>query len=296
MLKLLASLLAATAFVFANPSIRAQEADMSLPTPSQSGYAPVNGIDLAYAVFGEGEPLVLLHGGLQNMNDFGPTLTALAKGHQVIAVDFQAHGRTLPFDRPMSFEAFATDVAELIKWLGHERADVVGYSMGGITGIRLAIDHPEVLDRLVVASAPYAYSGWHDYNAQGMRSISAEQAEGLMQTPLYEAYKAIAPDPANFPKLLGQMGAFIGNDYDWSSEIGEIKTPTLLVVADYDAVRISHATRFFELLGGGQADGGWAGEGMTPNRFAVVPSATHYNINTDPRFAEAVIDFLAIEE
>jgi pimeloyl-ACP methyl ester carboxylesterase len=214
----------------------------------------------------------------------------------VIAVDFQAHGRTLPFDRPMSFEAFATDVAELIKWLGHERADVVGYSMGGITGIRLAIDHPEVLDRLVVASAPYAYSGWHDYNAQGMRTIGADQAEGLMQTPLYEAYKAIAPDPANFPKLLEQMGAFIGNDYDWSSEIAEIKSPTLLVVADYDAVRISHATHFFELLGGGQADGGWAGEGMTPNRFAVIPSATHYNINTDPRFAQAVIDFLAIEQ
>lgn len=269
---------------------------MSLPTPIKSGYAPVNGIELAYAVFGAGEPLVLLHGGLQNMSDFGPTLTELAKDHQVIAVDFQAHGRTLPFDRPMSFEAFATDVAELIKWLGHERADVVGYSMGGITGIRLAIDHPEVLDRLVVASAPYAYSGWHDYNAQGMRSIGADQAEGLMQTPLYEAYKAIAPDPANFPKLLEQMGVFIGNDYDWSSEIGEIKSPTLVVVADYDAVRISHATSFFELLGGGQADGGWAGEGMTPNRFAVIPSATHYNINTDPRFAQAVIDFLAIEE
>lgn len=92
------------------------------------------------------------------------------------------------------------------------------------------------------------------------------------------------------------MGAFIGNDYDWSSEVGEIKSPTLLVVADYDAVRISHATSFFELLGGGRADGGWAGEGMTPQRFAVIPSATHYNINTDLRFAQAVIDFLAIEQ
>lgn len=296
MMKSLARFLAATAFVFAIPSIQAQEAGMSLPTPIKSGYAPVNGIELAYAVFGAGEPLVLLHGGLQTMDDFGPVLTELARDHQVIAVDFQAHGRTLPFDRPMSFEAFATDVAELIKWLGHDRADVVGYSMGGITGIRLAIDHPEVLDRLVVASAPYAYSGWHDYNAQGMRSIGAHLAEGMMQTPLYEAYKAIAPDPANFPKLLEQMGAFIGNDYDWSAEIGEIKTPTLVVVADYDAVRISHAAHFFELLGGGQADGGWAGEGMTPNRFAVIPSATHYNINTDPRFAQAVIDFLAIEE
>jgi pimeloyl-ACP methyl ester carboxylesterase len=296
MLRPLTNLFVAAALVVAVPSIQAQETDMSLPTPVKSGYAPVNGIELAYAVFGEGEPLVLLHGGLQTMDDFGPVLTELAQGHQVIAVDFQAHGRTLPFDRPMSFEAFATDVADLIRWLGHERADVVGYSMGGITGIRLAIDHPDVIDRLVVASAPYAYSGWHDYNAQGMRSIGAHLAEGMMQTPLYEAYTRLAPDPANFPKLLEQMGAFIGNDYDWSAEIGSITTPTLVLVADYDAVRISHAAHFFELLGGGQVDGGWAGEGMTPNRFAVIPSATHYNINTDPRFAEAVEDFLAIEE
>ena len=295
MLRRLANVLVA-AIAVATPSIHAQEADMSLPPPIKSGYAPVNGIELAYAVFGEGELLVLLHGGLQSMDDFGPVLTELTKDHQVIAVDFQAHGRTSPFDRPMSFEAFATDVAELIKWLGHERADVVGYSMGGITGIRLAIDHPEVVDRLVVASAPYAYSGWHDYNAQGMRSIGSHLAQDMMQTPLYEAYKAIAPDPANFPKLLEQMGAFIGSDFDWSSEISKIKSPTLLVVADYDAVRISHAASFFELLGGGQADGGWAGEGMTPNRFAVIPSATHYNINTDPRFAQVAIDFLAIED
>ena len=269
---------------------------MSLPTPTKSGYAPVNGIELAYAVFGEGEPLVLLHGGLQTMDAFGPVLSELAKGHQVIGVDFQAHGRTLPFDRPMSFEAFATDVAELIKFLGHDKADVVGYSMGGITALRLAIDHPEVVDRVVVASAPYAYSGWHDYNAQGMRSIGPEQAEAMMPSPLYQAYAAVAPDKANFPRLLEQIGSFIGNDYDWSAEIGSITAPTMVVVADYDAVRISHATAFFELLGGGKTDGGWDGSGMTPNRFAVIPSATHYSVNTDPRFAEAVIDFIDLED
>ncbi|MBJ3783603.1 alpha/beta fold hydrolase [Devosia sediminis] len=268
---------------------------MSLPAPTRSGYAPVNGIELAYAVFGEGKPLVLLHGGLQTMDDFGPVLSELAKRYQVIGVDFQAHGRTRPCDRKMSFEAFAGDVAGLIRWLGHERADVAGYSMGGITAIRLGIDHPEVVNRLVVASAPYAYAGWHDYNAEGMRSIGVHMADEMMQTPLYEAYKAVAPDPENFPKLFEQMGSFIGNDYDWSSEVGQIKSPTLLVVADYDAVRISHSTHFFELLGGGKIDGGWAGEGMTPNRFAVIPSATHYTLNTDPRFAQAIVDFLAIE-
>jgi len=86
---------------------------------------------------------------------FGPVLSALAAGRQVIGVDLQGHGRTLPFDRPMSFEAMATDVAELIKWLGHETADVMGYSLGGGTALRLAIDHPEVVGKLVLTSVPY---------------------------------------------------------------------------------------------------------------------------------------------
>ena len=265
-----------------------------LPAPSKSGYAPVNGVEVYYAVYGEGEPLVLLHGGLMNMEMFGPVLTRLAETRQVIGVDLQAHGRTLPFDRPMSFTALATDVAELIKWLGFEKADIMGYSFGGITALRTAIDHPDVVDKLIVVSAPFAYSGWHDYNAEGMRQIGAHLAEGMMGTPIYDAYAAVAPDKQNFPKLLEQMGSMIGNDYDWSAEIPNIAAPTLLVVGDYDAVRISHATAFFELLGGGKADGGWDGSGMTPNRFAVIPSVTHYAIGTDLRLAEAAVDFLEL--
>ncbi len=273
------------------PTQPAQGAAM-LPAPSKSGYAPVNGVEVYYAVYGEGEPLVLLHGGLMNMEMFGPVLTKLAETRQVIGVDLQAHGRTLPFDRPMTFEALATDIAELIKWLGFEKADIMGYSFGGITALRTAIDHPQVVDKLIVVSAPFAYSGWHDYNAEGMRQMGAHLAEGMMGTPIYDAYAAVAPDPQNFPKLLEQMGSMIGKDYDWSAEIPDITAPTLLVVGDYDAVRISHATAFFELLGGGKADGGWDGSGMTPNRFAVIPSVTHYAIGSDLRLAEAAIGFL----
>ncbi|WP_332701536.1 alpha/beta fold hydrolase, partial [Devosia sp.] len=263
-----------------------------LPAPSKSGYAPVNGVEVYYAVYGEGEPLVLLHGGLMSIEMFGPVLAELAKTRQVIGVDLQAHGRTLPFDRPMSFKAMATDIAELIKWLGFEKADIMGYSFGGSTALRTALDHPEVVGRLIVVSAPFAYSGWHDYNAEGMRQMGAHMADAMKATPIYGAYAAIAPDPENWPKLLEQMGSMIGKDYDWSAEIPNIVAPTLLVVGDYDAVRISHATAFFELLGGGKTDGGWDGSGMTPNRFAVIPSVTHYAIGTDPRLAETAIDFL----
>ncbi|HEV7278154.1 MAG TPA: alpha/beta hydrolase [Devosiaceae bacterium] len=268
------------------------EEGTAMSTPNKSGYAPVNGVELYYQIHGEGEPLVLLHGGFGSIEMFGPNLSALAAGRQVIAVDLQGHGRTLPFDRPMSFEAMATDVSELIGYLGLEKADVMGYSMGGGTALRLAIDHPEVVDRLVVVSTVFAYSGWHDFNAQGMKSIGPEAAEGMKQTPMYQSYAQIAPDVNNWTKLVTQMGKFIGNDYDWSAEVPAIKAPTLLVFGDWDSVRTSHVARFFELLGGGQQDANWDRSGMNANRLAILPDSTHYEIFMNPRLAEAAIAFL----
>lgn len=263
-----------------------------MSTPSKSGYAPANGVEVYYEMHGEGEPLVLLHGGFGLIEMFGPNLPTLAEGHQVIGVDLQGHGRTLPFDRPMSFEAMATDVAELIKHLGFEKANVMGYSMGSITALRLAIDHPEVVDRLVLVSAPFAYSGWHDYNAEGMRTIGPEAAEGMRQSPMYEAYAQVAPDVNNWTTLVTQMGEFIGKDYDWSAEVPSVKSPTLLVFGDWDAVRTAHVAQFFELLGGGKQDALWDGSGMNANRLAILPDVTHYSMVTDPRLAEVAIGFL----
>ena len=270
----------------------AQEAAMQLPTPSKSGYAPVNGVEVYYAVYGEGDPLVLLHGGLATIDMFGPNVALLAEGHQVIAIDLQGHGRTLPFDRPMSYEAMADDVAGVIQHLGFKKADIMGYSLGGGTALRVAIQHPDIVDKLVVVSSPYAWAGWHDYNQQGMRSMKPEMAEGMKGTPLYESYAAVAPDANNFPILIEQVTAMMMHDFDWSAEIEEIKAPTLLMFADWDAVRTSHIASFFELLGGGLQDAQWDGSGMNANRLAIIPNATHYNIFADTRPGEAAIAFL----
>ena len=151
----LVSIVAATALSLAAPIVtEAQEAPQmpQRPTPTKSGYAPVNGVEIYYEIYGEGEPLVLLHGGFYSIEMFAPILPALAKGRQVIGVDLQGHGRTLPFDRPMTFANMATDVAELIKFLGFEKADVMGNSLGGSTALRLAIDYPEVVDKLILVS------------------------------------------------------------------------------------------------------------------------------------------------
>ena len=95
-----------------------------------SGYAPVNGIRLAFQTIGEGRPLILLHGGFGSVEMFGPNVEALAAGRQVIGVDLQSHGRTPAADRPMRFETMAADVVALIGHLGFENADVMGFSLG----------------------------------------------------------------------------------------------------------------------------------------------------------------------
>src|SRR3569833_2791172 len=198
------------------PALAAQtqtEETTTMTTRPQSGYAPVNGIELYYEIHGSGKPLVLLHGGFMALEMFGPVLEALAKGRQVIAVDLQGHGRTLPFDRPMTFANLATDVAELIGWLGHDKADVMGYSMGALTALRLAIDHPAVLDRLIVTSAPYAFAGWHDYNQQGMKGMAAapeQSVEPMRQTPKYELYQTLMPNAeANWARTMAEVCATV---------------------------------------------------------------------------------------
>lgn len=130
-----------------------------MPTPTTSGYAPVKGGEVYYAVYGDGPPLVLLHGGLGLIEMFAPILDDLAATRTVIGIDLQAHGRTAALDRPMTFENLADDVAAVVRHLGHERVDIVGYSLGGITAARVLIQHPEIVRRGVLISAVFARTG-----------------------------------------------------------------------------------------------------------------------------------------
>ena len=267
----------------------AQSEGPQMPTPSKSGYAPTNGVEVYYAVYGAGSPIVLLHGGLMSGSSFGPIIGTLAEKHQVITIDLQAHGHTLPFDRPMTFEAMADDVAGVIEYLKLGKTAVLGYSLGATTALRLAIQHPNLVSRLVHVSAPYNFAeGWHDYNLQGMRGMSSALAEGMMQSPMYTMYTAEAPDAENFPILLDKIGDMMRAGFDYSAEVKQLKVPTMLVYGDWDAVRISHAAKFFELLGGGLQDAGWDGSAMNQNRLAIIPGLTHYTMVSPPLAATAL--------
>ena len=259
---------------------------------ARSSYTSVNGLNLYYEIHGAGEPLILLHGGVGAIEMFGEVLPSLAQNRQVVAVDLQAHGRTADIDRPLSFQLMAEDIAALIKHLGVEDADVMGYSLGGGVALRIAIQHPEVVRKLVLVSTPFKRDGWYPEILTGMGQMGTQVAEQMKQTPMYQLYASIAPNPEDWPVLLTKLGELLRQDYDWSNEVAAIKTPTLIVVGDADSVRTAHAVAFFELLGGGKVDAGWDGSGMSNARLAILPAMTHYNIFSSPTLAAVVASFL----
>src|SRR5437773_2019945 len=155
--------------------------------------AEVKGIELGYRVVGEGAPLILLHGGFGTVEMFGPNVDLLAAGRQVIGVDLQSHGRSPTTDRPMRFETMADDIAALIRSLGLERAAIMGFSLGGGVALRTGIQHPDVVERLVLVSTPFKRQGWYPEMTAGMDAMGPQVAEPMMQTPMYQAYQEVAP-------------------------------------------------------------------------------------------------------
>ena len=244
-------------------------------TATQSGYAPVNGLELYYEIHGSGEPLVLIHGGLGAIAELGQLVPLLAETRQVIAVELQAHGRTADIDRPLSYDLLADDIAALIEYLGFERADILGYSLGGGIALQTAIRHPDVVNRLVLISPPpYSRSNIHPEFREGMAALNAEAAAAMLETPQYQFYSSIAPNVDNWPTLVQKVGDLLRQDYDWSADIAGITAPTLIVVGDNDFYSAIHAAEMFGFLGGGVA-GGMVPE-MPSSQLAVLPDTTHF--------------------
>jgi pimeloyl-ACP methyl ester carboxylesterase len=255
-------------------------------------YADVNGIKLYYEIHGSGKPLVLLHGGLGAIEMFGPNLDALAKGRQVIGVDLQGHGRTADIDRPLSVLFMADDIAALIKHLGLQSADIMGYSLGGGVALQTAIRHPEVVKKLVLVSTPFRRNGFYPDILVQQGQVTAAAAEGMKQTPMYQMYASLAPRPQDWARLLGKIGDAMKVDFDFSDQIKGIKARTLIVAGDADIFPPAHAVEMFALLGGGQRDAGWDGSGRPKSRLAILPGVTHYSMGSEPAMAAVAILFL----
>ena len=236
----------------------------------ETGYAQVGELNMYYEVHGEGEALILLHGAYMTVDMMGPLLTGLAQTRQVIAPELEGHGRTGAVDRPLSYEQMADDVAGLASHLGIERADVFGYSMGGAAALQVAIRHPELVRKLVVASASHALSGMHQEALDMFPTITPELFKG---SPMEEAYQRLAPNPDHFPKLVEAITALDTTPFSWDEEVRGITAPTLIVLGDSDGVRLEHAVELFKLRGGGVM-GDLAG--MPESQLAVLPGTSHF--------------------
>ena len=210
------------------------------PKPIKTGHAAVNGVNYYYAVYGTGEPLLLLHGGLGQIEMFGPNLTKLAQNRQVIGVDLQGHGRTPLGDRELSLVDMGNDMAGVLKKLGYDKVDVLGYSMGGGVAFQFAAQHPEMVRRLALVSTPYSQDGFYPEMLPQQAALGAAMAELMKETPMYKSYAAIAPHPEEFPKLLDQMGAYMRKPYDWSADVKKLTMPVMLIYGDSDMFPGAH--------------------------------------------------------
>ncbi len=226
-----------------------------------------------YETYGTGAPLVLLHGAFMTIDmAFGSLIPELAKTRRVVAVELQGHGRTADIDRPFSFEAMADDVAGLFAFLKIDRADVLGYSMGGGVAMNLAIRHPRTVRKLVVISEAFKYGGWSPETRAVFSQIRPEFFDG---TPLRTEYDRLAPNPKRWSRMIEKMVAFITTPYDYTEKVKTLESPVLLILGDSDGLTTEHAAEMFKLVGGGgSGDLGTAGD----SRWAVLPAASHTGV------------------
>jgi len=240
----------------------------------QTGYAPVNGLEMYYEIHGAGKPLIVIHGAYMTIESMGAIIPRLAESRQVIAVELQGHGRTADIaDRPLRFEALAEDIDALMAHLNIETADIFGFSLGGGVALQVALRHPERVNKLILVSSGYNSQGWYPEMYAFIDQITPELFVG---SPMEAEYQRLAPNPENFGTLVTKLTELTKAVQDVSpDEIRAIQAPTLVMVGDADNIRPEHALDLYKLRGGGVP-----GDivGAPASQLAIIPGATHVTI------------------
>src|SRR5687768_7291139 len=206
--------------------------------PAESGYADVNGLKLYYEVYGEGKPLVLLHGSYMSIPlNWSHIIPLLAKDRKVIVTEMQGHGRTRDISRDLSYEGMADDVSGLLKHLRIDSADILGYSMGGGIAFQMAVRHPEQVRRLVVLSGTYTHDGWWADAEAMYPTITADMFKG---TSIQKQYDSLGNDPHHFPEFVKRVISIDLKPYDWSRDVKNIQLPIFMAIGDADGIRYEH--------------------------------------------------------
>lgn len=250
--------------------------------PSRSGHLPINGLNLYYEIHGDidgSNPLMLIPGAFMAADSMPDWVEAFARDRAVIVFDQQGHGRTPDTSRAMSYEQFADDAAELLRALGVDRADVMGYSQGGGVALQLAIRHPTMVHRLVSMSATFRKDGWYPSVFESIAGLGPEDFAG---TPVEKAFLEHTPDARAYATYLEKMKVLNIDDQDISDEeMRAISAKTMVIVGDADGVTLDHALAMFKLRGGGDEEAGATGVlQKTPDaRLVVLPAMSHIGLS-----------------
>ncbi|WP_223598982.1 alpha/beta fold hydrolase [Chryseobacterium sp. GVT01B] len=242
--------------------------------PSESGYAPVNGIKVYYEVYGKGKPIVLLHGAFMTIDmNWGELIPELSKNRKVIALELQGHGHTPFSERKLSHAILASDVTKVMDYLKIDKADVAGYSFGGEVAYQLAVQSPERLNKLVIISSTYKTSGWLP---EVNKALEGMKPELFTNSPMHTAYNAVAPDKTKWTKFLEQMIASAGQPFNLGDDnIAKISAPVLIIAGDNDGLDKTELSKTYKLLGGDVfADMG----PMPKSQLAIAPGQTHVSL------------------
>ena len=242
--------------------------------PAKSGYAPVNGIEVYYEVYGEGKPLILLHGAFYTIEmNWGQLIPELSKTRKIIAIEFQGHGHSPYSDRKLDIATLARDVEGVMDYLHIDTADVAGYSMGGSVAYQFAVQSPKRLNKLVIISSTYKTDGWLPIVSTGFKNFKPEFFDN---TPLKTGYDAVAPDKTQWTKFVKQMIDFAQTPFDCGdSNIAKITAPVLIISGDNDGTNKIELMKTYQLLGGGVAADL---QPMPKSHLAIVPSQSHVGL------------------
>jgi pimeloyl-ACP methyl ester carboxylesterase len=220
-----------------------------------------------YEVYGEGSPLVLLHGGMLTIDlNFATLIPALARRHQVIGAEMQGHGRTADIAREITPAALASDIVGLLDQLGIDRAHVFGHSMGGAVTLELGVNHPDRVRSLVAASVSVRPDGLHeDLTDPAKQATSSRMPTQRDFLDFEEAYKRLSPHPDHFDDFLAMLSQSDADTRGWSDEqLATITAPTLLVLGDRDFTTVEHGALMQQLIPGSQ--------------LAVLPDTPHMQV------------------
>lgn len=270
--------------LIAGPLISASRADEiwqqlppvpELPKAKKSGYAEVNGIKLYYAIYGKGQPLLLLHGGLGNADYWGNQVPAFANKYQVIVVDSRGHGRSTRDDKPFSYGLMASDVLALLDFLKIKRTALVGWSDGGVIGLDIAIHHPDRLTKLFAFGANYSMTGVRP-------DIGNSAVFKRYITQAGQDYTRLSQTPADYESFLAAVSKMWETEPNYAQDqLRHISVPTAISDGEHDeAIRRDHTEEMAKLI---------------PNaKLIILPDASHFAMWQQPAaFNKAVLGFLA---